>query len=84
MKQEILQVTENLPLADSVYRMRLRGDISAVTVPGQFLNLKLDGLFLRRPISVCDAAGDTVTILYKVVGQGTEKMAAMAPGAAAG
>ena len=82
MKQVILTVKENTPIAREVYRMVLTGDTSAVTVPGQFINLTLDGKFLRRPISVCDCDGDEVTILYKVVGQGTAQMAAMAPGTA--
>ena len=51
------------------------GDISDITAPGQFVNIKLDGFYLRRPISVCDAVGDRLTIIYKVVGDGTEKMA---------
>ena len=63
-----------------MYRMRLKGDVSAITAPGQFINIKLDDHFLRRPISVCDVeprAGDSdgiVTIIYKVLGQGTEEM----------
>ncbi len=74
MKQGIFTVAENFPLTESVYRMRLVGDVSAITTPGQFINIKLDGLFLRRPISVCDRDEDSVTILYKVVGDGTDKM----------
>ena len=58
MKQVILTVTDNRPLTKDVFLMRLTGDMSAVTAPGQFVNLKLDGLFLRRPISVCDREGD--------------------------
>ena len=60
--------------------MTLRGDTSAITAPGQFVNIQLDGLFLRRPISVCDVAGDQLTIIYKVVGKGTAQMAAMQTG----
>ncbi len=52
--------------------MVLEGDTSHITAPGQFINIKLDGKFLRRPISVCDYDGTTVTIIYKVVGRGTE------------
>lgn len=74
MKQGIFTVAENFPLTESVYRMRLVGDVSAITTPGQFINIKLDGLFLRRPISVCDCDEDSVTILYKVVGDGTDKL----------
>ena len=80
MKQVILTIKENEPIARDVYRMVLVGDTSAVSVPGQFINLALEGKFLRRPISVCDCDGDAVTILYKVVGQGTAQMAAMRPG----
>ena len=60
--------------------MTLRGDTSAITAPGQFVNIQLDGLYLRRPISVCDVAGDLLTIIYKVVGKGTARMAAMQTG----
>ncbi len=74
MKQGIFTVIENFSLASSVYKMVLGGDTSAITAPGQFVNLKLDGEFLRRPISVCDVNGDTLTLIYKVVGEGTEKM----------
>ena len=57
--------------------MRLKGDTSDITASGQFVNLKLDGLFLRRPISVCDCQGDVLTLIYKVVGKGTEQMRKM-------
>lgn len=74
MKQSIFTIIENLPIAASVYKMTLRGDTAAITASGQFVNLKLDGEFLRRPISVCDVENDTLTLIYKVVGEGTEKM----------
>ncbi len=74
MKQSIFTIIENLPIAASVYKMTLRGDTSEITASGQFVNLKLDGEFLRRPISVCDVEDDTLTLIYKVVGVGTEKM----------
>lgn len=80
MKQGLFTIAENTPLTDSVYKMRLVGDVSAITAPGQFINIKLDGLFLRRPISVCDVSDDSVTILYKVVGEGTERMSQMKNG----
>jgi len=80
MKQGFFTIEENTPLTRDVYRMRLSGDTSAITAPGQFVNIKLAGLYLRRPISVCDVEGDVLTILYKVVGKGTEKMAAMQSG----
>ena len=81
MKQVILTITENTPLTASVYRMRLTGDVSAVTRAGQFVNLQLDGKYLRRPISVCDMDDSTLTILYKVVGDGTAQMSTMPIGA---
>ncbi len=80
MLQGLFQITENVKLTDSVMRMRLKGDTSAVTASGQFVNIKLDGLFLRRPISVCDCEGDTLTIIYKIVGKGTEQMSKMTSG----
>ena len=80
MQQTTYTLLENTPLAPSVYRMTLQGDTTAITRPGQFVNLKLDGLFLRRPISVCDWDDNTLTLIYKVVGKGTAQMAEMAPG----
>ena len=74
MKQGFFQIIENRPLTQTVYRMVLKGDVSAITAPGQFVNIKLNGLYLRRPISVCDVEGDCLTIVYKVVGKGTEQM----------
>ena len=74
MKQGIFKITENIALTDSVMRMRLEGDTSAITSSGQFINIKLDGLYLRRPISVYDCDDKAVTIIYKVVGKGTEMM----------
>ena len=74
MKQGIFEIIENIALTKSVFQMRLRGDTSAITASGQFVNIKLDGLYLRRPISVCDYDNDSVTIIYKVVGVGTEAM----------
>ena len=80
MKQSIFQIRSNEALTDSVYKMVLEGDTSAITNCGQFVNIQLDGMFLRRPISVCDWDDATLTIIYKVVGHGTEAMSAMAPG----
>ena len=80
MKQSIFTILSNAALTDSVYKMVLSGDTSAITTPGQFVNIQLDGLFLRRPISVCDYDDETLTILYKVVGKGTEAMSAMTAG----
>lgn len=80
MKQDIFEVISNRPLTASVYIMELKGDTSEITAPGQFINIKLDGLFLRRPVSVADLNGDVVTIIYKIVGEGTGKMSGMQPG----
>ncbi len=80
MKQSIFEILSNTALTDSVYKMVLRGDTSAITAPGQFVNIKLDGLFLRRPISVCDYDESTLTIVYKVVGKGTAAMSQMTRG----
>ena len=80
MKQGLFEIVENIALTDTVYKMTLRGDTSAVTAPGQFVNIKLDGLYLRRPISACDVQGDLLTIIYKVVGKGTEQMSQMQEG----
>ena len=80
MKQGLFKIIENKPLTDCVYKMVLQGDTSAITAPGQFVNIKLEGLFLRRPISVNDVNGDLLTIIYKVVGKGTAQMAAMTEG----
>ncbi len=77
MKQGLFEIIENKALNDAVYRMRLQGDVSAITAPGQFVNIKLAGKYLRRPISVCDKTGDVLTLIYKVVGQGTGQMARM-------
>ena len=80
MKQSVFEIVSNTALTDSVYKMVLRGDTSAITAPGQFVNIRLEGMFLRRPISVCDYDSDTLTIVYKVVGKGTEAMRAMTAG----
>ncbi len=81
MKQSIFTVLSNEALTDSVYKMVLQGDTSAITAPGQFVNILLDGHFLRRPISVCDYDEKTLTIIYKVVGKGTADMATLGAGA---
>ena len=80
MKKVIYTIKSNIRIADSIYKMVLIGDTSDITAPGQFINIKLDGFYLRRPISVCDYDGESVTIIYKVVGAGTEAMSAMGEG----
>ena len=81
MKETLLTVLENTRLAEGIYRLRLTGDTSAITAPGQFVNLKLSGFYLRRPISVCDWTEGELTLIYKVLGHGTEAMTRMTPGA---
>ena len=81
MKQVFLKITENKKIAKDVYLMKLEGDVSDITASGQFVNIKLDGFYLRRPISVCDYDENTLTIIYKVVGEGTEAMAELPCGA---
>ena len=80
MKDVIMTVTAQRALTENVYELKLRGDVSRITRPGQFVNLLLDGLYLRRPISVCDLEQDTLTLVYKVVGRGTGQMTALRPG----
>ena len=80
MKQGLFEIIENTALTENVFKMVLKGDVSAITAPGQFVNIKLEGLFLRRPISVCDVTGDTMTIIYKAVGKGTKQMSLMKDG----
>ncbi len=80
MKQGLFEIIENVQLTESVYKMTLSGDVSGITAPGQFVNIQLDGLFLRRPISVCDYSENTLTIIYKVVGKGTKQLSEMRTG----
>ena len=79
MKQTIFTITENTALTATVYKMVLAGDTDGITT-GQFVNILLDGLYLRRPISVCDCADSKLTLVYKVVGKGTAQMAGMTAG----
>ena len=80
MKQSIFTIKENIALTESVYKMTLSGDTSDITNSGQFVNIKIDGMFLRRPISVCDSEDGMLTLIYKVVGEGTEAMKKMEVG----
>ena len=82
MKQGIFKISLNEKLVENVYKMVLVGDTSDITACGQFINIQLDGLYLRRPISVCDCDENSVTIIYKVVGKGTEQMSKMTAGEA--
>ena len=79
MKNTIFKILSNANLTSNVYIMTLKGDTEGIRC-GQFVNIQLDGLFLRRPISVCDCEGDVLTLIYKVVGRGTEKMSRMTEG----
>lgn len=80
MYQGFYEIKSNKKLTDSIFEMVLEGDTSSITAPGQFINIKLDGFFLRRPISICDYDDTTITIIYKVVGEGTEVMSKMNSG----
>lgn len=81
MKQGIYTILRQEPIAEKVFRMVLEGDTSAITAPGQFVNILLEGKYLRRPISICDWNDRELTLIYKVVGRGTEQMSRMQPGA---
>lgn len=80
MKQSDFKIINNIPLTRDVYKMVLQGNTSDIAAAGQFVNIKIDGLYLRRPISVCDVDDGLLTIIYKVVGKGTELMSAMREG----
>ncbi len=80
MKQTVFTIESNEKIAKDVYLMVLSGDTSHITAPGQFVNIKLEGFYLRRPISVCDYDEGTLTLIYKVVGKGTEYMAELPKG----
>ena len=80
MKDSVFTVISRRRLTENVYELMLSGDTSEITAPGQFVNLKLNGLYLRRPLSVCDLEGETLTLIYKVVGKGTEQLSRFRPG----
>ena len=80
MKEIELKIRENKKIAKDIYEMKLEGDTSDITAPGQFIDIKLDGFYLRRPISVCDVEGNLITIIYKILGNGTEAMTAYPAG----
>lgn len=80
LKQDLYTIEKNVCIAKNTYEMVLLGDTKSFVAPGQFLNIKLDGFYLRRPISVCDYNDESITIIYKAVGKGTEKMAKMVKG----
>ena len=80
MKQEIFTIEHNEKIAKDIMLMVLSGDTSALTAPGQFVNIQIEGLYLRRPISVCDYSENSLTLIYKIVGEGTEIMSKYKPG----
>ena len=79
-KQNFYTIEENVKIAKDVYKMILKGDTQYITASGQFINIKIESKYLRRPISVCDYDDETITIIYKVVGEGTEIMKNMPKG----
>lgn len=80
MEQRFFEIKSNIRLTEDVYKILLVGDTSSIKKPGQFVNVKIDGEFLRRPISVCDYQEGLLTLIYKVVGKGTEKLSKMQSG----
>ena len=80
MKKGIFAIESNDKLVQDVYKMTLNGDTCEITAPGQFVNIELEGLYLRRPISVCDLDGSILTLIYKVVGKGTQQMSRLGKG----
>lgn len=79
-KRGIYEITQNKKIAQDVYKMILKGETKYIFAPGQFINIQIKDLYLRRPISVCDYDDETITIIYKVVGHGTEKLSQMNSG----
>lgn len=80
MENVILEVTSNVKVGKDVYLMRLEGDLSSIKNPGEFVEIKLDNYYLRRPISVCDFSSNHLDLLYKVLGQGTKDMSSYEKG----
>ena len=80
MNDTIFTILSQRKLTENVFELKLNGDTSRITRPGQFVNLRLEGLYLRRPISVCDLEGETLTLVYKLVGRGTLLLRQMRPG----
>ena len=80
--QSLFSIKETRRLTDSVFLSVLSGNTSSITSPGQFINIRIPGLFLRRPISICDCdhSHGLVTIVYKCVGRGTELLSTLPAG----
>ena len=81
MENQIFTIANHENLAKDVYRLTLRGDTSAITTPGQFVNVRLSGYYLRRPLSVCDWQEGELKLVYKVLGHGTADMTLLPVGA---
>lgn len=79
MKQSVFELRSNRPLNDTTFELVLAGDTSDIRVSGQFVNIRLAGKYLRRPLSVCDYDGETLTLIYKIAGSGTEQLSRMTP-----
>ena len=80
MERVVFKIKENKKIAKNVFELKLEGNTDAITKSGQFVNIQLDGLYLRRPISVCDYSKNSLTLVYKVVGKGTEQLSQMEKG----
>ena len=80
MQQRVFTIAENAPVARGTYRLRLTGDTAAITAPGQFVDIRLAGYFLRRPVSVCSWSDGALMLYYKVAGAGTAQLSTLAPG----
>lgn len=80
MKQGKYELIDIYKISKDVYKLSVIGDTSEIQRPGQFINIKIDGLYLRRPISVCDLYEDVITVIFKVIGKGTEKLSKFGKG----
>ena len=80
MQQRVFTIAENAPVARDTYRLQLTGDTAAITAPGQFVDIRLAGYFLRRPVSVCSWSDGALTLYYKVAGAGTAQLSTLVPG----
>ena len=80
MQQRVFTIAENAPVARDTYRLQLTGDTAAITAPGQFVDIRLAGRFLRRPVSVCSWSDGALTLYYKVAGAGTAQLSTLVPG----
>ena len=80
MRDNRYTVVKNEEIAPGTYYMTIAGDTSQIKDPGQFINIKIDGLYLRRPMSICSYDEESMSIIYKVVGKGTEAMSRMPAG----